>query len=147
VLAHGLAVAPSSNIELAHRIVEQGGALISEYRPGEPPQRYHFIERDRIQAGLADAVLVVETGTQGGSMHTVRSATSAGIPVWTTFPDKDLGIAQENPGQLRETQRGTWQLVREGALRLSTPRTLLKCLESFPDDRIVDNAASRGDPD
>jgi DNA processing protein len=142
VLAHGLAVAPSSNIELTHRIVEQGGALVSEYRPGEPAQRYHFIERDRIQAGLADAVLVVETGTQGGSMHTVRSATSAGIPVWTTFPDKDLGVAKENPDELKETQRGTWQLVREGALRVSTPRMLLKCIESLPDNGIVGNAAS-----
>ena len=136
VLAHGLAVAPTSNIELAHRIVEEGGALISEYRPGEPPQRYQFIERDRIQAGLADAVLVVETGTQGGSMHAVRAATSAGIPVWTTFPDKDLGVAQENPDQLKETQQGTWQLVQEGALRVSNPRTLLRCLESLPDDTI-----------
>ncbi len=137
VLAHGLAVAPSSNIELAHRIVEEDGALISEYRPGEPPRRYHFIERDRIQAGLVDAVLVVETGTQGGSMHTVRSATSAGIPVWTTFPDKDLVVARENPGQLRETQRGTWQLVREGALRVSTPRTLLTCIESLGLQRVM----------
>jgi DNA processing protein len=136
VLAHGLAVAPSSSIELAHRIVEEGGALISEYRPGEPPQRYHFIERDRIQAGLADAVLVVETGTQGGSMHAVRAATSAGIPVWTTFPDKDLGVAQENPDRLKETQRGTWQLVREGALRISTPRTLLKSIESLGLHRV-----------
>jgi DNA processing protein len=137
VLAHGLAVAPSSNIELARRIVEEDGALISEYRPGEPPQRYHFIERDRIQAGLADAVLVVETGTQGGSMHTVRSATSAGIPVWTTFPDKDLVVARENPDQLSETQRGTWQLVREGALRVSTPRTLLTCIESLGLHRVM----------
>jgi DNA processing protein len=133
VLAHGLAVAPTSNIELAHRIVEEGGALISEYRPAEPPQRFQFIERDRIQAGLADAVLVVETGTQGGSMHTVRAATSAGIPVWATFPDRDLGIAQQNPGQLKETQRGTWQLVRQGALRVSTPRMLLTCIESLPE--------------
>jgi DNA protecting protein DprA len=137
VLAHGLAVAPSSNIELAHRIVEEGGALISEYRPGEPPQRFHFVERDRIQAGLADAVLVIETGTQGGSMHTVRFATSAGVPVWTTFPDKDLGIALKNPGQLKETQRGTWQLLRGGASRVSTPRMLLKCIESLPDDETV----------
>jgi len=137
VLAHGLAVVPSSSIELAHRIVEEGGALISEYRPGEPPQRYQFIERDRIQAGLADAVLVVETGTQGGSMHTVRAATSAGIPVWTTFPDKDLGVAQENPDQLKESQRGTWQLVRDGALRVSTPRTLLKCIESLGFHRVM----------
>jgi DNA processing protein len=144
VLAHGLGVAPSSNIELAQRIVEEGGALISEYRPGEPPQRFHFIERDRIQAGLADAVLVVETGTQGGSMHTVRAATSAGIPVWTTFPDRDLGIAQENPGQLKETQRGTWQLVRQGALRVSTPRMLLTYIESLPDGGIV--AVSHGPP-
>jgi DNA processing protein len=137
VLAHGLAVAPSSNIELARRIVDEGGALISEYRPGEPPQRYQFIERDRIQAGLADAVLVVETGTQGGSMHAVRAATSAGIPVWTTFPDKDLGVAQENPEQLKETQRGTWQLVREGAIRVSTPGTLLRFIASLPDDTKI----------
>ena len=143
VLAHGVAVAPTSNIELAHRIVEEGGALISEYRPSEPPQRFHFIERDRIQAGLADAVLVVETGTKGGSMHTVRAATSAGIPVWATFPDRDLGIAQENPDQLKETQRGTWQLVRQGAPRVSTPRMLLTCIESLPEVGIVAVSAAK----
>jgi DNA processing protein len=146
VLAHGLAVAPTSNIELAHRIVAEGGALISEYRPGEPPRRYHFIERDRIQAGLADAVLVVETGAQGGSMHTVHSATSAGIPVWTAFPDKDVGVAREDPGQLKETQRGTWKLVLDGARRVSTPRMLLKCIESLHDDRIVADAARSETP-
>jgi DNA processing protein len=132
VLAHGLAVAPYSNIALAHRIVDEGGALISEYAPGAQPQRFHFVERDRIQAGLVDAVLVIESGNQGGSMHAVRAALSAGIPIWTTFPDKDVRIAREDPDQLKETQRGTWRLVREGALRISTPRMLSKSIEALP---------------
>ena len=73
VLAHGLdRVYPAKNRELADLLLESGGCWVSEYPLGTRPARGTFVERDRIQSGLADGVLVIETDVQGGTMHTVR---------------------------------------------------------------------------
>lgn len=73
VLAHGLdKVYPAANRGLAERLVAHGGCLVSEYPVGMTPMRTAFAERDRIQSGLSDGVLVVETDVKGGTMHTVR---------------------------------------------------------------------------
>jgi DNA processing protein len=72
VLAHGLdKISPAQNRSLAERIIEESGCLVSEYALGEQARRHHFVERDRLQSGLSDAVIVGETGLEGGSMHTV----------------------------------------------------------------------------
>lgn len=79
VLAHGLdKVYPAENRSLAEQIVDKGGALVSEYPVGMPAQRNFFVERDRLQSGLSDSVLVVETSESGGSMHTARFAEKQG---------------------------------------------------------------------
>ncbi len=73
VMAHGLdKVYPAANRGLANRLLDGGGCLVSEYPLGVTPMRTAFAERDRIQSGLSDAVLVVETDVKGGTMHTVR---------------------------------------------------------------------------
>ena len=75
VMAHGLdRVYPAANRGLAERLLARNGCLVSEYAFGVTPARAAFAERDRIQSGLSDAVLVVETGVKGGTMHTVRFA-------------------------------------------------------------------------
>jgi len=79
VLAHGLdQVHPKANAGLAEKILDNGGALVSEYLVGEKPQPVYFVERDRIQSGLSSAVLVIETDVSGGTMHTVRFAKNQG---------------------------------------------------------------------
>jgi DNA processing protein len=134
VLAHGLhTVSPSSNRELAKRILDKGGALISEYAPGEPAQRHYFVERDRIQAGLSDAVLVIESGVDGGAMHTVRFAQQAHVNVWVTFPDAKLQDAQTNRAELPEPQQGTWELlIANKAARVSSVKALGKMMRELP---------------
>lgn len=131
VLAHGLhMVSPSSNRELARRILNDG-ALISEYPPGESARRHHFVERDRIQAGLSDAILVIESGVNGGAMHTVRFAQQAGVPVWVTFPSVD---SVSNHGELPESQRGTWELLRsKKATRVTTGGALRQMVRDLAD--------------
>lgn len=75
VMAHGLdRVYPAANRDLADRLLAGGGCLVSEYPIGMTPARTAFAERDRIQSGLSDAVLVIETDVKGGTMHTVRFA-------------------------------------------------------------------------
>lgn len=79
VVAHGLdSVYPPAHDRLAEEIVARRGALVSEYPPGTRAQSYRFIERDRIQAGLSRATIVVETGFDDGTMHTVRACLAAG---------------------------------------------------------------------
>lgn len=73
VLAGGLdKVYPKENTKLSEAILECGGALVSEYPVGTSPQKGYFVERDRLQSGLSDAVIVIETSLTGGTMHTVR---------------------------------------------------------------------------
>jgi len=82
VMAHGLdKVYPAANRGLAERLLENGGCLASEYPVGTNPVRSAFTVRDRIQSGLSDGVLVIETDVRGGTMHTVRFARKQGRPV------------------------------------------------------------------
>lgn len=75
VLAHGLdTIYPKENKPLAAKILDEGGLLVSEYLIGQRSQPSYFVERDRIQAGMSQAVIVVETDIKGGTMHTVKFA-------------------------------------------------------------------------
>jgi DNA processing protein len=72
VLGHGLrTLYPGAHRSTALRMMERGG-LVTEYVSGIPPDREHFPMRNRIIAGLSDALLVVETGVRGGSMITAE---------------------------------------------------------------------------
>lgn len=73
VLAHGLdTIYPKENKALADQILSADGLLISEYFVKQRAMGNFFVERDRIQAGLSDSVIVVETDIKGGTMHTVK---------------------------------------------------------------------------
>ena len=74
VLGSGvLSIYPPQNAPLAEAIRQQG-ALLSEVRPDSPPSTHALVSRNRLISGLAEAIVVVETGVTGGSMHTVRFA-------------------------------------------------------------------------
>lgn len=64
---------PKKNADLAEDIKASGGCLISEYEPGVKPQKSYFIARDRIQAGLSHAVVLLQSTEDGGSMHAIRT--------------------------------------------------------------------------
>ena len=74
-------VYPKSNQKLAERIVENGGCLISEYPNGIRPQKYTFVQRDRIQAMLSNKVFIVDAEKGGGTMHTVDYALKYAKPL------------------------------------------------------------------
>lgn len=74
VLAHGLqTIYPKSNQDLADKILANNGLLISEYLYGIHALKNTFVERDRLQAGLAIATIVIQTGEKGGTMHAVKT--------------------------------------------------------------------------
>ncbi|WP_033295415.1 DNA-processing protein DprA [Amycolatopsis jejuensis] len=67
---------PASNANLLQRIVDEGGAIVSEYPPTTKPARHRFLVRNRLIAGLTDGTLVVEAGIRSGARNT---ATTAGV--------------------------------------------------------------------
>ena len=114
VLAHGLdSIYPSQNRDLAKRILAAGGLLVSEYSFGTSVRGPYFVERDRIQAGLSNQVIVVETGIKGGTLHTVGFAEKNGIPVF----------ALDHPEELQSNKQvlGNRMLLKEERAQPLTP--------------------------
>ncbi len=121
VLAHGLdTVYPSDNYELADKIIEGDGALVSEYPLGIKPHSSRFILRDRLQSGLSSGVIVVETGIKGGTMHTVGFARQQNRLLGCYAPD----YLFDNISQIN----GNRKLLEDGVV---TPLDDLESLHDF----------------
>jgi DNA processing protein len=74
VLGHGLdTIYPSQNKSLAKEMLQNGG-LLTEFRRNTKPDKHNFPKRNRIVAGMADATIVIETASKGGSMITAELA-------------------------------------------------------------------------
>lgn len=76
VVAHGLdTLYPSEHRRYAARMVHEGGGIVTDYIHGTWPHRGNFLARNRIVAGMSDAVVVAESGApRGGALHTARLA-------------------------------------------------------------------------
>lgn len=72
---------PTSHLQLARQITEQGGTLISEYPKGSEAYKVNFVARNRIVSGLADILLITEAAANSGTMHTARFALEQGKTV------------------------------------------------------------------
>ncbi|MBL7661889.1 DNA-protecting protein DprA [bacterium] len=95
---------PKQNRVLAERLVEQGGIILSEYHPDQNPTKFTFPERNRIIAGLVDALIVIEAGEKSGSLITARLAADAGRQVFAL------------PGEITNPYaQGSNKLIRNGA--------------------------------
>lgn len=108
-LAHGLdSIYPSENEELAQRIIDSNGLLMSEYPVGIPLNKYFLVARDRLQAGLARATLVVQTGMTGGTLHASLTTLKANKPLYCVWY-KDEATRND------EHVAGNAMLVNKGA--------------------------------
>lgn len=73
---------PKENENLAKKILEKDGLIVSEYPGKTKPAKFSFIQRNRITAGLSFAVLVAEAEMKSGTMHTVRFAEEQGKTIY-----------------------------------------------------------------
>lgn len=97
-------VYPRENTRLFQRVIDAGGAVVSEQRWDAPPRPYMFRERNRLIAGLARATLIVEAGLPSGTFSTADEALAAGREV--------LAV----PGALTSANsRGANRLIYQGA--------------------------------
>jgi DNA processing protein len=108
---------PASHQGTADQIVEQAGAVVSELPLGAPPLPHHFPRRNRLIAGLARGVLVVQAARRSGSLITARLALDYGRDV--------LAV----PGSIHSSlHKGCHQLIREGAALVESAADVLAAL-------------------
>lgn len=118
VMAGGLdKVYPAKNRELAQRIVETGGCLISEYPVYFKPFRSTFVERDRLQSGLSEGLIVVETDEKGGTWHTIEYAKQYGRKIGCyKHPDKYALERKTRGNQLLLKQKDVFGIENDSDL-------------------------------
>lgn len=97
VLAHGLhRIYPPEHTKLAEKIIEMGGAVVSEHDLGVEPKRNFFLERNRIVVGMSEMLVLIEAKVVSGSMSSANHAAEMGREVLAVSgsPGTDLLISE-----------------------------------------------------
>ena len=115
VLGNGIDwIYPRQNEKLAKRILESGGAIVSEYPAGIGTLKHQFLERNRIVSGLSVGVIVIEAPQKSGALSTASHALEQNREVFVV------------PGPLNnENYAGSHGLLRAGARVVSKPADVL----------------------
>jgi DNA processing protein len=136
-------VYPAANRHLAKRILESGGALLSEYPPGTGPRKWTFTPRNRIISGMSRSVLIVEAPQRSGALNTARHALEQ---------NRDLWVASTGAAEARTPlcdRRGTLKLAEDGAKIIASAGDILRewNLETQVADTVeAGNGAADGSP-
>lgn len=108
---------PRQHFQLANKILNAGGALLSEFPPDTTPAPWTFPKRNRIMAGLAQATLLIEAEAKSGTLITARLAADY---------NRDLMAV---PGSIfSPLSHGTNQFIALGATPVSTSTDILRIL-------------------
>ena len=116
---------PAAHAELARRITESGGLVVSEYEPGVEPAPWRFPARNRIIAGLCRATLVVEARERSGALITADFALEEGRDV--------LAV----PGEITSSlSAGTNGLIKLGATPVGSADDVLEVYDLVTAARV-----------
>lgn len=108
---------PAAHKQLAERIIENGGAVISEYPPGTIPSRFTFPRRNRIIAGMSMGTLLIEAPEDSGALITCQSALDSSREVFAI------------PHNLTSpTAAGPNNLIKNGAHLITLAQDILEIL-------------------
>ena len=110
---------PKENKEIYMKIIESGGAIISEYPLGTKPDSEKFKQRNRIVSGLSLGVLVVEAEFRSGTSITARHAIEQGKEIFC------IPSSRENRKGV-----GTNNLIKKGASLVLEPSEILEKFNS-----------------
>ena len=117
---------PSTNKRLADDILKNGGALLSEFEPTFSATAWSFPQRNRILAGLSDAVLVVEAEQKSGALITSKFATEYNRDVFAV------------PGSIfSSSSSGPHMLIKLGATPITSPADLREALGFKASEKVV----------
>lgn len=112
---------PASNRNLAKRILESGGGLLSEYEPDFKATTWSFPRRNRLMAGISHATMVIEAGEKSGTLITSRLATEYNRDVFAV------------PGSIFNAHSyGPHMLIRLGATPITKSADILEALGFSP---------------
>jgi len=122
------AIHPIAHVNLAKKILDCGGCMLSEYEENFKSTLWSFPQRNRIMAGLSCAVLIIEAEIKSGTLITSRMATDYNKDVLTV------------PGNIfSKTSSGPHMLIRLGATPITKPEELLEALGLKNKDSIPRN--------
>ncbi len=104
-------VQPQSSIPISKRMMELGGAIISERPSGMPVHGWHFAARNRLVVSLSDAVVVVQSPSKGGALISAQFALDFGVTCWVYRPESGLNTLRwaGNRRLLNEFPTMGWQ--------------------------------------
>jgi DNA processing protein len=92
---------PPEHVALEHAILSGGGAIATLCPPGTPVSDQALVERDRLQAEHARAIVLVCTEIDGGAMHTMQFATELGRPRFAVAPPADAANSAQWAGNIK----------------------------------------------
>lgn len=105
---------PRGHLRLAHDILDNGGLIISQYPPGTPSLKHHFVARNRIIAGMSLGVVVVEGKVKSGALITAD---------FTADFNRNLYAI---PGPIYSSlSEGPHNLIKNGAMLISSGQEIL----------------------
>lgn len=126
---------PRRNLSLARRILESGGGLLSEFEPTFTATAWSFPQRNRIMAGLASAVLVIEATQKSGTLITARLAVDY---------NRELLVV---PGNIfTSSAEGPHLFLKLGATPVTSPEDILEALHIEKETMTTSTYTSALDP-
>ena len=122
IVGNGLdTVYPQENTKLASQIIDSGGLMFSEYPIGTTAGQYNLVARDRLQAALSWATIVIQTSVNGGTMHAANATLQSQKPLYVVKYDS----------KVKDKVDGNDLLLSRGAVPLSSSSELSLLLKKL----------------